>query len=144
MPADCSTRLTAAHRRWTYAIFASLAGSGALWLVARYVLQAPDDAPNPLAVWLMRIHGAIAMLALMLIGTLVTAHVLPALRRRCNRWTGASLIAAVVVLTLTGYALFYAGNEWARSLASITHWVIGLVAVPALALHIWIGRRARR
>ena len=144
MPADCSTRLTATHRRWTYATFAALAGSGALWLVVQYLLQTPDDAPNPLAVWLMRIHGAVAMLALIFIGTLVTAHVLPALRRRCNRWTGVAMIATVVVLTLSGYALYYAGSDWTRSLASITHWVIGLLAVPGLVLHIRHGRRAHR
>jgi hypothetical protein len=46
----------------------------------------------------------------------------------------------MLALTITGYLLYYVGNETARSFLSIFHWGVGL-GLPVLAgWHIWRGR----
>jgi hypothetical protein len=60
-------RLSMRHRQWIYWISALLFGSGALWLICHYFVRIEGEfgpAPHPLESWALRVHGAAAMLAL--------------------------------------------------------------------------------
>jgi hypothetical protein len=78
------------------------------------------------------------------LGTLLVSHVNHAWHARKNRPNGAFFLAAVGLLTLSGYALYYLGNENLRAADGQLHLWLG-VAAPALLLwHIWSGRNAIR
>jgi hypothetical protein len=53
-----------------------------------------------------------------------------------------ALSSLVLLLTLSGYALYYFGSEDARPWISVLHWGIGIVAPLVLVWHIVSGRSA--
>jgi hypothetical protein len=135
-----STRLAASLRYSLYAASAMVFASGALWLAAHYLLASRPLADG-LAAASMRVHGGAAMVLLVLIGWTVALHAPGAWREQKNLVSGISLSATLVVLTATSYCLYYLGNESARAISSLGHWVLGLALPAALACHVWLGRR---
>jgi hypothetical protein len=91
----------------------------------------------------MKLHGGAAMLALIVLGTLLPGHVRRAWNAKKNRFTGAGLLALNALLIISGYALYYCGSEQTRPLISTLHWILGLVLPITIASHIWQGRRLR-
>ena len=83
------------------------------------------------------------MVLLVLIGATVALHASAAWRDGRNRASGALLGTALAVLMITGVALYYAGDEGLRGMASTVHWTIGLAAVVIAGMHVWLGRRSR-
>ena len=140
-------RLTSRHRRWFYGASALIFGSGAAWLLFRFVLRRPgefEDLPHPGEPWSMRVHGGAAMLFLVMLGTLVRSHILHGWRLGRNRFSGITMIAIMVLLTLTGYGIYYAGGERIRPILSVLHWGIGVALPAALLWHILVGRRCSK
>jgi hypothetical protein len=140
-------RLTSGHRRWVYWTAAALFATGALWLVFHYFLQAEGEfgpAPHPLEHWWLRLHGAAAMLALLMVGSLLPIHVRRGWHQRRNLPLGIALLSVVFLLTLSGYALYYFGGEQARPWISAFHWGIGIASPLALVWHITSGRSVSR
>jgi heme A synthase len=142
-------RLSPHHERWTLGLSLALVISGALWLVFHYWVAAAGeygDRPHPLETWWLRAHGAAAFGFLVLLGTLLPVHMRRAWNRRRNHRSGAFVVTVVIVLVVTGYALYYLSSEELRAWISVTHWLAGLAGLPALALHAWFGQRraARR
>lgn len=141
-----SVRLERWQRRAIYFVTALLVASGALWLVPHYFLRS-DGAfgatINPLEPAAMKLHGAVAMLALALYGSLINAHIRKAWRLRRNRVSGSVVLAIVLLLTASAWVLYYAGDETVRTVGSALHWSVGLVLVAALPIHLWFGRRSR-
>lgn len=131
-------RLSASLRYSLYAAAAVLFASGVLWLALHYAATAPQT-------WTglsMRVHGAAGMMVLPLAGGAAALHAGGAWRERKNRLSGLVLSSVLVVLTLTGYCLYYVGGESLRNFASVTHWLLGLGLPLALAFHATIGRKA--
>jgi hypothetical protein len=140
-------RLSAGHRQWVYWTAAALFASGALWLVFHYFLQVEGQfgpAPHPLEQWWLRMHGAAAMLALVVVGSLLPIHLRRGWHQRRNLPLGIMLSSVLLLLTLTGYALYYVGSEDARPWIGVLHWGIGMLAPFALVWHIARGRTAAR
>ena len=126
------------------AILVSVSGLG--WLVVHELLAQPDEfgvVHHPLEPWLLRLHGAASMAALFVFGSLARDHALAAWRRHRHRWSGGVLIAGCALLVSTGYALYYVGSEVLRPWISVSHWVIGIAALPAFVVHRRAGRRHR-
>jgi hypothetical protein len=46
----------------------------------------------------------------------------------------------MLLLTVTGYLLYYAGGEESRAAISIAHWIAGLLVPALLAWHVLSGR----
>ena len=140
-------RLSPGHRRWFHITAGVLFASGAVWVVFRYGLRQPGelgDTPHPGEPWALRVHGAAAMLFLIVLGSLIRTHIMHGWNLQRNRRTGVVMITTVTVLTVTGYALYYAGGEATRPLFSTLHWVLGLGCPALLFWHIWAGRRSAR
>ena len=91
---------------------------------------------------LPRVHGAAAMLELLLVGIVIALHAAAAWRERKNRFLGALLGGILAVLALTGYLLYYSGSDETRAASSLVHWLVGLALPAALGVHVWLGRRA--
>jgi cation transport ATPase len=137
-------RLSRRHQRYLYLTSALLLISGAGWLLGRYLLRtsgAFGDVPHPSEVWWLRLHGAMAMAFLVVFGALMPVHIVQNWQRRVNRYTGLAVLVVVGLLVLSGYGLYYIAEDKPRAVASVLHWVIGLAASGALALHVLIGKR---
>lgn len=137
-------RLSHGHRHWVYWSGAALFATGALWLVFHYFLRQHGEfgeTPHPLEVWWLRLHGACAMLVLIVTGSLLPIHVRRGWHQRKNLLAGTVVVAILMLLIASGYALYYYGGEEARPLISALHWIVGLGAPVALIWHIARGRR---
>jgi len=137
-----SIRLKRAYRYFLYFVLALLFLSGAVWAYFNYLLPASLDFAASKS-WALKIHGAAAMVILVLIGMLLNGHVKFAWRARRNRVNGVLFLTTFGILTLTGYGLYYAGSERLRMWTSWIHLGLGLVLPVLLIAHIWLGRKTR-
>ena len=92
---------------------------------------------------MLKAHGAAAMLILVLVGTLLPMHVKFAWRVRRNLRTGLSILGVFGFLVLTGYVLYYAGDERLRFWTNAAHLWVGLALPPIMCLHVWRGKKTR-
>jgi hypothetical protein len=130
-----------ALRRWAlYGLLASLVVSGAVWLFV-HLRRADDALPSPLEPWLMKLHGGAALLTIYLAGTMLYGHMLNAWQRRRNRGSGGTAAAAMLMLALTGYGLYYFGGDALRRGTEWLHWIFGFAVPLLLWWHIHRGRR---
>ena len=141
-PRPDSIRLKRLQRRFLYAVLALLFFSGVAWAYWNY-LASTGDFEISAKTWAMKIHGAAAMVILVLIGMLLSAHVRFAWRARRNRANGSVFLSAFTVLTITGYGLYYAGGERLRAWTSWIHLGVGLALPILLLIHIFLGRKTR-
>ena len=139
MPVGACMRLPASLRSGLYLTGVAVLASGVVWLMVH-------DAARPERVdaAAMEIHGGSAMVLLVLIGAASALHAPAAWREGKNRWSGATLAAALTLLVLTGFLLYYLGDERARSVVSMVHWTVGLAAAALLGVHVWLGLRAAK
>ena len=131
------------QRRTVYGVIAALTISGVLWLWAHYFLhQNGEFGPviHPLEIISIKLHGLCAMLTLFFVGSILNGHIRRALKYRHNLTTGWGMVAAMLWLTISGYALYYLVNEGNRSLASWLHVAPGLGLPLLVAWHIRRGR----
>jgi hypothetical protein len=141
--------LSRRHKAWVHAAFGVAFASGLSWIGAQLWLGdggSFGESPSPLARWSMQVHGAAAMLVLVVLGTLLPGHVQRAWRTGRSRWTGAAMLGLNGLLIASGYALYYAGGEGVRAIVSPLHWIAGLGLPALLVWHLWEGgpRRAKR
>ena len=119
--------------------------SGVCWLLSHYLLATPDEfgaSRGPLESWWLRLHGAAALGFLVVFGTLLPVHVRRAWNARRHRTSGGVVVGVATLLIATGYLLYYAGGEQLRPSLSVIHWLVGLVGLPAMVVHIILGKRA--
>ena len=144
--AASSQKLSTHHRRWVYFSALGLWITGAVWLLAHYFFRDADNLAalvHPAEPWSMKIHGGLAMLFLIVMGSLATIHMRLGWRRKKNRISAAALLAFIGTLMLSGYLLYYASGESLRSWMSVFHWVAGLALPMVLVMHIYLGRKAK-
>jgi hypothetical protein len=137
-------RLPRWHARSLYAGFALLLASGLGWLwLHNFITVAGPFGPQPHAAEpvLVKLHGIIAYGFVVLLGALIPLHLRLGLAGKRSLVTGLATLAAMLLLGLTGLALYYAGGEELRALASLSHWLIGLAAALALVSHAVRGRQ---
>ena len=139
--------LSALHRRTIFAVGILLVLSGAGWLGCHFVLGGDPDfpeMPNPWEPFWLKVHGGIAMLSLLVIGSVLPWHAWRAWHFHRNRLSGAFVAGVLVVLIGSAWGLYYLGSETLRPVLSWTHWVVGLAIVPLMWWHVIRGRRLRR
>ncbi len=137
------------QRRWQlYLTAIGLWLSGALWLLFHYFFMRTGEfgpTPHPSEIWWLKIHGAFSFASIWIFGLLWGVHVSKALPSPKRKRSGISLIAGFAVLILTGYLLYYVGNDSARSVISVLHWACGLGSPSLFLLHRFRpGRRKTR
>lgn len=138
-------RLATGYRRLVHIGALATWTTGALWLVYHYFMLRRTEfgfQHHPLEAWWLKLHGAAAFVVLWTWGLLWAAHIKRAWLAGRHRLSGAGLFTAYAVLVLSGYLLYYAGNESLRAALSMLHWSIGLSLPLLLAAHIWHGRLA--
>ena len=132
------------HQWWLYGTLAILLATGLVWGALHYYFRRGADEANALEPWMLKLHGAAAMLSLLMLGTLVPLHIKRAWHARKNRLSGAFMIGWFGILTSTGYGLYYGGGERLREWTSWIHLGVGTLLVPLIAWHVWAGWRATR
>jgi cation transport ATPase len=132
-------RLNPGTEFFVYLVFGLLLVTGVLWMWA----QANLDEGNHLSSFMLKLHGAAAMAALVLLGALIN-HVRKGWKARKNRSSGVTLLLVILFLVVTGYGLYYTGDEQLRSLISRWHSWIGLGISLLIPAHVMIGRALRR
>jgi hypothetical protein len=115
-----------------------LTASGAAWLVAKRLLATPTEfgpvAP-PWAARVLALHGGIAMLALVVAGAWLQAHVAPRLCGSAGRNSGFLQLGLLIVLISTGFGLYYVAGDSTRPVWSAVHWLSGLALPVILLIH---------
>jgi len=135
-------RLERRFRIILYGIFAALFATGAAWLIANQLKDAPrGELWQQISANLLMAHGGAAMVALLLLGALGPVHVKRGWRTRRNRVTGALMVTLNSVLILTAFALYYLASESFRPWMSDIHLALGLGLPAFLLSHVWIGKR---
>ena len=132
------------HKKLLYAGFALLWTSGALWLAFHYFLRVEGDfgpEAHPLEAWWLRLHGLMAMAALILGGSLAPNHMRLAWNRSRNMRSGMPMLALTLWLAASGYALYYFSTDDNAAWLPLLHWIAGLALPVILVVHIRIGRR---
>jgi cytochrome bd-type quinol oxidase subunit 2 len=126
-------------RTLAYVVLGVLSLSGIVWMIVQTTTDNAGDFPALLS----KIHGAAAMMALALLGYLVT-HIRKGWKAKKNRLSGATLLSVYLLLILSGYGLYYAGDENFRRFISHWHAWIGVAMVALLPIHIAVGRIVMR
>ncbi len=139
--------LTPLHKKMLYGISALLWSSGVVWLYFRYCPPMRCDfgpQSHPAQTLCLKLHGAAAMVFLVILGTLLY-HIPPGWRKKRQRPSGVSLLAVCCFLILTGWGLYYTGNERLRDLTSAIHSVLGVLLPLIIFLHVWriVHRRSK-
>ncbi len=121
--------------------------SGSAWLLLHYFGQTQGEfgsEMNPLEPWMMKLHGLVLIPALLGIGGMFVAHIPKGWTHPHQRIAGIALCALLGVLIVSGYMLYYVGDEALRNWTSIAHWSFGLGLPVIFVWHYVNGMRARR
>jgi hypothetical protein len=132
-------------QEWSvYATLGALIATGIAWLLFdRFVRVNGEFGPghHPAEHWTLIAHGVAAYAFLIIGGAMIPVHITLGWNMRRNLKSGLTLATTCLVLAITALGLYYLGDEISRNRVSIIHWVVGLIAVPALLIHALIGRQ---
>lgn len=135
-----TVRLKPLVHRALYGIGIGTWFTGVLWLVFHRFLTRNGEfgpTPHPLEPWWLRLHGAFAFAAIWIFGYLWSIHIEVAWPYQRRRLSGSVLVAILLWLTVSGYLLYYLGDDTLRAAASLSHWVLGLTAPAGFVWHRW-------
>jgi hypothetical protein len=142
LPARPHHRLVPWQRLSIYTVGMLLLITGAAWLALHYSVGAgAGELPHPAEAWLLRGHGLVGFVGLFLFGVLAAAHVPQGWRlTRRHRWagqrnSGVALCALAVLLSLSGYLLYYFAPEGVRAALGWTHTAVGLSMAVLVLFH---------
>jgi hypothetical protein len=137
--------MPAGRRLAIYLVMGALWFSGCAWLVLDQFFESKGQfgmQPHPWERAILLAHGIIAILTMYLLGWVTARHVLRWWPGRLRRLSGGVLAAFFVLLSVSGFALFFVSDDrWQRS-AAVAHDALGL-GVTLFALQHWIFARRR-
>jgi hypothetical protein len=122
-----------------YLVFGGVWLTGCAWLVLHVFFEVPDEfgnARHPLEPILLSIHGVLSIAIAYLFGWIMARHASEAWRQQKRRVSGGVLTAVLVVLSLTGFALFFLTDSHWHTQSTRIHEVLG-VAVTLFAIEHW-------
>lgn len=121
-----------------------LFASGIGWLIFDQWVRVAGEfgsEHHPIQHVTLILHGIAAYAFLIVAGTIIPVHVRLGWILRRNRKSGLTFGTLCMLLAVTALGLYYFGGDISRHWASLVHWVVGLAALPVLALHAINGRR---
>ncbi|MDP9013518.1 MAG: hypothetical protein M3O41_12845 [Pseudomonadota bacterium] len=123
-------RMLNRQRAAIYGIIGGLWFSGCLWLALDQFLAQPGQfgpMPHPWQPRVLLVHGILAIAAMYLLGWVTARHVLRWWPGRLRRASGGAVAALLVLLVVTGFALFFLSDDrWMHSVA-LSHDALGLI-----------------
>lgn len=139
------TRLPNWQEYAVYATLGTLIVTGLAWLALDQWVRVAGEfgaEKHPAEQLSLIIHGIAAHGFLIVAGALIPVHVVLGWNIGRNKASGLWLAIGSSIAAATGLGLYYLGGEWSRGAASLAHWLVGLVLIPALLIHAIRGRRA--
>ena len=130
--------MNATIRRLLYVSVLALIVTGVLYAIPRYADLYGDLDLTPVVApsLLMKVHGAFALWVTLLLGIIWQAHVRLRMRRPFNRRVGFTLAAILVLLTVSGYLLYYVGDRELREVTSLAHTALGAAVLVVIVWHV--------
>ena len=128
-----------------YSVLGALWLSGCAWLVLDRFFESKGQfgmTPHPWAPAILLVHGIVAILSMYLLGWVTARHVLRWWPARLRRMSGGMLAALFVLLTVSGFALFFVSDDRWQHLAAVAHDVLG-VGITVFAIQHWFLARRR-
>jgi hypothetical protein len=120
--------------------------TGAAWVLLHYFGEIQGEfgpETNPAQPWLLRIHGLVLIPAILVLGSLLVVHIPKGWNDKGQRIVGIMLTALFGILVISGYMLYYVGDDGLRNWSSLFHWMVGIVA-PAIFLWHYSHRYSNR
>ncbi len=121
--------------------------TGIAWMSLHYGINrgaALEDGWRIAETWALHAHGAAAMAALVGFGSTLAVHVPAAWKLERNLVSGFGMFATVLLLAITGWLLYYASGESARTWSSYVHMAVGFAALLVLLWHLVYRKRLAR
>jgi hypothetical protein len=134
--------LSAGQRNRIWLLFGALALSGVIhFALHQWGMREGDfgPEPHPAEIWLLRLHGLLAMLGLLLLGAVMGQHALRLLPHESLRSSGIALLSLFTVIVISAYGLYY-GSE---ALHAVLRWLHLAAGLGMVALLIWHGLQGR-
>jgi hypothetical protein len=119
-------------------VSAALWLSGMIWMLLHYFFQVTTEFGNTPSTWepfTIRIHGILALLAVFMLGWIGGTHVTIRWRQVRTHVHGLILLITCIVLTLSGYALYYVVDDAPRHVVGVTHEIIGALVIVIALIH---------
>ena len=138
-------RMPLRRRAAIYGVLGGLWLSGCGWLILDKFFSRPGQfgsTPHPWAAPLLLLHGIVAIAAMYLLGWVSARHIIRWWPGGLRRLSGGALSVFLVLLTLSGFALFFVSEDrWLRA-AAVSHDILGL-AVTLFGVQHWFFARRR-
>jgi hypothetical protein len=132
------------RRSAVYAIVGALWLTGCLWLYLD-LFQAKRDqfgaTPHPLASPMLMLHGIVAIVSMYLFGWITARHILRWWSGGLRRISGAALTLVLIILVVSGFALFFLVDDQLQHGAALIHEVLGLAVTVFVIQHWFFGKR---
>lgn len=135
-----SIKIPHAPRYFLYSIWLILSFTG---LYFAYFQDWQMQDPSDFTVNVLKAHGIAAAIFLLILGALLAVHIQLAFKVKRNLITGISMLSLMILLALTGTALYYSPEEWHENV-KWGHIIIGLVSICWLPIHILTGIYQRK
>ncbi len=137
-----SVKLDGSQRVGLRGLGLALVLSGAAWAWVHRLDEGGEAAAwmRELKPWMLKLHGFAGVGFVLLLGTLIPTHMLRGWNSGRNRINGVFFLVAIAVLTLSGYSLYYLGDEGLRLGFSRLHLWLGLASPLLLFWHIRSGK----
>ncbi len=122
-------KLSRTRRAIVYLAGTGLWTTGVAWLVLHYFCARKTDfgpQPHPLEYWSRAAHGLFGFVSLWVFGLLWGAHIVGGWYSTRRRATGLATAGILGALIISGYLLYYLGDDELLSWTSLIHWAIGL------------------
>ena len=128
-----------------YIVIGGLWLTGIVWLVLdQFFAEVGPFGPTPnrLEPAVLLIHGVVAILGMYVLGWVSIRHVVRWWQGGLRRVSGASLSTCLVLLVVTGFALFFLSDDGSQHAAALSHDVFGLI-VTVLGVQHWFFAKRR-
>lgn len=133
-------RLMPVPLRWSiYLTFGGVWITGCAWLVLHAFFQSPDEfgaGRHPWEPSLLWLHGVLSIALAYLFGWIMAQHASEAWRQQKRRLSGGLFTAVIIILSVSGFALFFVTSELWQQQSSRLHEIVG-VGVTLLAMEHW-------
>ena len=142
-----SVALSARHERWMHVVLTFVYVTGIAWMSLHYGINRGAGLEDGWLIaekWALHAHGAAAMVALVGFGSTLAVHVPSAWRLERNLVSGVAMLTTAVLLTVTGWLLYYASGESARAWSSYVHMAVGSATPLVLLWHLVYRKRLAR
>jgi hypothetical protein len=138
-----SRRMPAGERFWLNLAFVLLWSSGLAWIVLDLWFTRAGEfgvAPHPWQPPLLLIHGLVSVPVLYLVGWMSARHATLKWKMQLRRVSGLIFASFLLLLSVSGFALFFLTQESVQHAAAVTHEVAGGLFTVAILEHWFVGR----